>query len=112
MRTNLRLCLLPAKWEHVVPTYTQRGQQTAVGQDWPLLKCHLKVRHFFLASRIGKDVAHILSHVDAVCVHVSLAGQRGAQHACGTTEAGVNQRSLHMPRRAETEKLKSAIREP
>ena len=79
MRTNLRLSLLPAKWAHVVPSIIQRGQQTAVGQDWSFLKCHLKVRHFFLASRIGKGVAHILSHVDAVCVHVGLAQEaRGA----------------------------------
>ena len=44
--------------------------QTAVEQELLLLKSHLKVRHFFLASRIGKDVVHILSHLDASCVHV------------------------------------------
>ena len=53
--------------------FTFPRSQTAVGQDWIFLKYHLKVRHFFWASRIGKGVAHVLSHVDAVCLHVILA---------------------------------------
>ena len=36
-----------------------------MGQNWSLLKCHVKVRHVFFDSRIGKDVSHILRHVES-----------------------------------------------
>ena len=59
---NLQQPCMSGNWEQSVPTSIHLGQQTEVGQEWSFLQRHLMVRHRFLASRSGKEVAQILGH--------------------------------------------------